>query len=77
MGNNPKKPVWVVNHPDGWAARREDSDRASGVFDTQQQAIDFARGIAQRDQTELIVQGRDGKIRQRDSFGNDPFPPKG
>ncbi|EGD1666955.1 DUF2188 domain-containing protein, partial [Escherichia coli] len=23
------------------------------------------------------IHGRDGQIRERDSYGNDPFPPKG
>lgn len=52
------------------------TDRAS-VHDTQVGAIDAGRGTAKREQTELYVHGRDGKIRDRDSYGNDPHPPKG
>ena len=73
-----KANVHVVPHPDGgWATRREGSERVSGRHDTQQQAIDAGRPAAKRDQVEFFVHGRDGQIRERDSYGNDPFPPKG
>ena len=39
---------------------------------TQQAAIEKARPIAKREETELIIRGRDGKIRSKDSYGNDP-----
>jgi hypothetical protein len=71
-----KPPVWIVNHPEGWAVRREGSERASSVHRTQEQAIDEGRRLAQQDHTELIVQDRHGQIRSKDSFGNDPFPPR-
>ena len=32
---------------------------------------------ARADHTEFLLHGRDGKIRERDSYGNDPYPPKG
>lgn len=67
----------VVPHKDGWAVRGEGNDRATSVHDTQSQAIDQAREIARNQQSELLIHGRDGRIRARDSYGNDPFPPKG
>jgi len=70
------KDVHVVPHGDDWVARRPNTDRVSEVFDTQQQAIDYAREIAQRDHSELLVHNRQGQIRHRDSFGSDPYPPK-
>lgn len=72
-----KKNVHVVKHPEGWAAKREGADRASKVAQTQQEAIDAARRITQREHGELVIHGRDGKIREKDSYGNDKFPPKG
>jgi uncharacterized protein DUF2188 len=33
--------------------------------------------LARGNQSEHIVHGRDGRIRQRDSYGRDPFPPRG
>ena len=67
----------VVPHKDGWAVKGEGNQKATSVHATQQQAIDSARSIAQNKQSELLVHGRNGQIRERDSFGHDPFPPKG
>ena len=71
-----KKNVHVVPHQDGWAVKTEGSTRAAVVTDTQGQAIDHGRQQARRIQGELFIHGTDGKIRDRDSYGNDPCPPK-
>ena len=67
----------VVRHADGWAVRGAGNERVTRVTDTQRESIQIARQIAQNQQSELLIHGRNGKIRERDSFGNDPFPPKG
>lgn len=67
----------VVTHPGGWAVRGENNSRATSVHDTQALAIKAARGIAQHQHSELVIHGRDGKIRDKDSHGHDPYPPKG
>jgi len=72
-----KKNQYVVPHPDGWAVKPEGGERASSVHDTQAEAIERARDIARNQGSELLIHGRDGRIRERDSHGNDPFPPKG
>lgn len=71
-----KKNVHVVKHDDGWAVKKEGNERASSVHPTQQQAIDVGRDAAKAERSELVIHGRDGKIRDKDSFGNDPFPPR-
>jgi uncharacterized protein YdaT len=73
----PKRNQHVVPHSDGWAVKPEGGERASSVHDTQQAAIDQAREVARNQGTELFIHGRDGRIRARDSHGNDPYPPKG
>ncbi len=72
-----KRNQHVVPHDDGWAVRGAGSQRASSVHRTQREAIDAGREIARNQGTELLIHGRDGQIRERDSHGNDPFPPKG
>lgn len=72
-----KRNQHVVPHPDGWAVKPEGGKRASSVHDTQQEAIDRGREIACNQETELIIHGSDGRIRARDSHGNEPFPPRG
>lgn len=59
-----------------WQVKRQGSDKATKNFDTQKQAIDFARNIAIKQQGEVVIHGRDGRIRDKDSYGNDPCPPK-
>ena len=44
---------------------------------TQAEAIAIAKTIAQNQKSELVIHGKDGRIRDKSSYGNDPFPPKG
>lgn len=67
----------VTLHPKGWQVKGEGNQRATVVKPTQREATDAARTIAKHQKSELVVHGRNGQIRQKDSFGNDPFPPKG
>ena len=68
----------VVSNPDGgWDVKRGGGKRSSGHFDTKNEAVDKGRKISQNQGTELYIHGKDGKIQNRDSHGNDPHPPKG
>lgn len=68
--------IHVVRRGSQWGALREGGDRASGLFGTQDQAINVARQMARQGKGELLVHGENGRIRARDSYGNDPCPPK-
>ena len=72
-----KRNQHVVPHKNGWAVKGETASRATSVHDTQAEAIDRAREIARNQSTELLIHNRKGQIRERDSHGNDPHPPKG
>lgn len=73
-----KKPQQhVVPRPDGWAVIKSNGLRASSTHNTQKQAIEAGRTLAQNQGTELVIHGRNGQIREKNSYGNDPFPPKG
>lgn len=72
-----KRNQHVVPHEDGWAIRSAGSQRATSIHDTQGEAIEVGREIARNQGTELFVHGRDGRIRERDTHGHDPYPPKG
>lgn len=71
-----KKDVHVVPHPEGWATKREGASRAGAVVSTQKEAIERARDTAKREKVEVVIHGKDGKVRDSDSYGNDPNPPK-
>lgn len=66
----------VVRHGKDWAVRGEGNARVTAIHDTQAQAIDAGRNIARNQQSELVIHDRHGRIRDKDSHGNDPFPPR-
>ena len=67
----------IVPHDGGWAVRGEGSQKVTRQFDTQREAIEHGRQIAINQQSELIIHNQEGQIRERNSYGNDPFPPVG
>lgn len=71
------KRIHVVPHGDGWATRREGASRVGSTHTTQSGANDAARNTAIRERGEVIIHRPDGRIRDSNSYGNDPFPPKG
>jgi len=72
-----KKNQHVVPHGDDWAVKGAGNSRATSVHSTQQEAIDRGRSIAQNQKSELLIHGENGRIREKNSYGNDPYPPKG
>lgn len=65
----------VVPYNGQWAVKGEDNSKISRVTSTQQEAIDIAKVIAKNQEAELLIHKRNGQIRNRNSYGNDPFPP--
>lgn len=71
-----KKDIHVVPHGDGWATRKEGAQRVGHTTSTQQQAFEKARDQAKREKVEVVIHRSDGTIRNSNSYGNDPNPPK-
>ncbi|EYC50031.1 hypothetical protein AZ34_02330 [Hylemonella gracilis str. Niagara R] len=67
----------VVPHKDGWAVKGEGNKTATAVKPTQAQAAGVAREIAKNQGSEVVIHRPNGQIRDKDSYGNDPFPPPG
>ena len=68
----------VTKHPSGgWQIKGAGNSRATKRTATQAEARSIARSIAINQNSEVVVHGCDGKIRAKDSYGNDPFPPRG
>jgi hypothetical protein len=72
-----KKNIHIVPNSGQWGIKRDDSERISELFETQEKAVNRGRSIAKRDRVELFIHDRDGQIIERDSYGNDPYPPEG
>ena len=71
-----KKSIHIVPSSGKWAVKEAGKDKPLKVTRTQKEAISYGRGVAKQKKTELVIHGRDGKIRDKDSYGNDPCPPK-
>lgn len=67
----------VAPHQDGWAVKGAGNSKATVVTETQKQAIEKAREIAINQQSEMFIHGKNGQIRERNSYGNDPESSKG
>jgi len=66
----------VVPHGKAWAVKGDGNVKNTKITPTQKEAINIARDIAKNQQSELVIRNKAGKIRDKDSFGNDPFPPR-
>jgi len=67
----------VVPAENGWGVRGEGNGRLTSVHGTQREAINAGREIAHNQHSELLIHRENGQIRERDSHGRDPHPPKG
>ncbi len=73
-----KKNQHVTPHPlGGWQVKGANNQRATARTRTQEDAIKIARDIAINNHSEVVIHRANGKIRDKNSYGNDSFPPKG
>ena len=70
-----KKNQHVVPSGKDWAVRGEGNDRETAIVTTQTEAVKIAREIAINQKSEVVIHRQDGRIRDKDSYGNDPVPP--
>lgn len=66
----------VPNKNGGWDVKGAGNTKATKHTETQSEAIKIARDIARNQQSELVIHKRNGQIRDKDSYGNDPMPPR-
>lgn len=68
----------VVPVKDKWGVRREKALRYTTLVDTQEEAFETARDIAENQGGEVLVHNRKGVIRDKNTYGTtDHHPPKG
>lgn len=61
----------------GWGNRSEGASRVPKAYPTKAEAQAAGRETAMRRGTEHVIHNLDGKIGGSNSYGNDPYPPKG
>lgn len=68
----PNPQIHVIPDGDRWAVIRDGVDRPLSTHPRQEEAVAAGRQRAREDETEFVLHGADGKIREKDSYGNDP-----
>ena len=63
-----KRNQHVIPLGNGWAVKKEGSTRFTVITDNERDAVKVAREIAKSHRSELIVHGRDGKIKEKNSY---------
>lgn len=66
--------VHVSKDGAGWKVTRAGSRISS--HRTQANAIHAGKKTARQGEVDLVIHGRDGRIRSKDSYGRDPHPPR-
>lgn len=72
-----KKNIHTVPSGDGWVNKPEGAGALGPVHRTQQRAVEVGQREARNRGGEHLTHGVNGQIRARNSYGKDPFPPKG
>ena len=70
-----KQNFHVVPKGSQWAVKPA-GKKPTSTHKTQQEAINKAKPAAKKNQSEVVIHRPNGQIRDKDSFGNDPCPPK-
>ncbi|MFL0161542.1 DUF2188 domain-containing protein [Aquirufa salirivi] len=60
----------------GWSVKKSGATKASRNFDRQEQAIQYGRRLSIHEKTEFYIHKKNGIIQNKNSYGNDPNPPK-
>lgn len=72
-----KKNVHTVKNSDGKGWVNKVAGEVLSKHRTQEKAIESGRAIARKAQSEHLIHRTDGRIRARNTYGEDPFPPRG
>jgi hypothetical protein len=69
--------VHIVKERNQWAVRLEREPEPQKLVSTQKEAIRLGKQIARDRKLELIIHGRNGRIKEKNSYGHDPRRIKG
>lgn len=71
-----KKNFHSVPWKGDWAVKKEGTREPVSVHRTQAASEDKTRHLAKKAEVEAVFHNRRGIIKDKDSFGSDPFPPR-
>lgn len=68
---------WIHTvHKDGVWVNEAEGEGPLSQHRTKDEAAEAGRELARRRRTEHVIHSMDGTIGYRNSYGNDPFPPR-
>jgi hypothetical protein len=65
------------NDASRWENKEEGNKTPLSTHQKKDNALDRGEKMAEEANVEHFIHGKDGKIQERNSYGNDPFPPRG
>lgn len=71
-----KRSNHVVPSSSGWSVKKSGAAKASRSFETKEEAVKYGREMSKNEKTELYIHKKNGIIQEKNSYGNDPNPPK-
>lgn len=60
-----------------WENKAEKTSAPISSHHTKANALDKGERVSENTKVEHFIHGKNGKIQERNSYGNDPFPPRG
>lgn len=72
-----EKNVHVLPNQGDWKVKTSGSEKAYRITSTQKEAIAIAIKVAKNNESELLIHGKNGQIREKNSYGYDPIKTKG
>jgi len=74
-----RKNVHVAKSKNGdkWSVKTAKSEKAYRNVSTQKEAIEIGKSVAINNKSELLIHGKNGRIREKNTYGTDKYPPKG
>lgn len=67
---------WISPHPKGWKIQSAGTTKPVKVVKNKAEALDFGTRFAKSNNSELVIQKKNGQIQNSNSFGKDPNPPR-
>ena len=71
-----KKNIHTTYKDGEWHSKKEGQAEPLSSHKTKDAAIKASTEAAKKTGVEHVIHGRDGKIQDKDSYGNDPNPPR-
>lgn len=72
----PGKDIHIVPQGNKWAVKPEGASKPLSTHRSQGAAEQAGRPVARRNESELVIHRPNGQIRDKDSYGRDPNPPR-